>query len=306
VLQPQDVDLNQTVSSLQGMLTRLIREDITLTCELARTPAFVKIDPTQLDQVILNLVLNSRDALPDGGSIRLEVECVRLSDSDVPSDQPIRATDYVRLRVVDDGVGIAPEVRGHLFEPFFTTKEPGKGTGLGLASVYGIVRQSNGFIGVVSEPGLGTTFTMHFPAVVAPSSPEKPPVEPAAPAGGGETILLVEDDDAVRVIVGAILRRHGYHVIEAATPGDACQIFQQHGSTIDLLMTDVVMPEVNGPALAQRLVAERPELRVLFISGYANVPSFDAGNPNVSFLSKPFRASVLAAKVREVLTRPRH
>jgi len=142
----------------------------------------VKIDPTQLDQVILNLVLNSRDALPDGGSIRLEVASVRLSDSDVPSDQPIRATDYVRLRVVDDGVGIAPEVRAHLFEPFFTTKEPGKGTGLGLASVYGIVRQSNGFIGVASEPGLGTAFTMHFPAVGAVASLEKPTVAPAAVA----------------------------------------------------------------------------------------------------------------------------
>jgi two-component system cell cycle sensor histidine kinase/response regulator CckA len=306
VLQPKEVDLNQAVSSLQGMLTRLIREDITLTCELARTPAFVKIDPTQLDQVILNLVLNSRDALPDGGSIRLEVACVRLSDSDVPSDQPIRATDYVRLRVVDDGVGIAPEVRAHLFEPFFTTKEPGKGTGLGLASVYGIVRQSNGFIAVASEPGLGTAFTMHFPAVGAAASLEKPAIGPGAMAGGGETILLVEDEDAVRVIVGATLRRHGYDVIEVATPHGACEVFEQLGSSIDLLMTDVVMPEMNGPALAQRLVAERPELRVLFISGYANVPSFDAGNPNVSFLSKPFQSSALAAKVREVLTRPRH
>jgi PAS domain S-box-containing protein len=306
VLQPKEVDLNQTVGSLQGMLTRLIREDIRLSCDLARTPAFVKIDPTQLDQVILNLVLNSRDALPDGGSIRVEVACVRLSDSDVPSDQPIRATDYVRLRVVDDGVGIAPEVRAHLFEPFFTTKEPGKGTGLGLASVYGIVRQSNGFIGVVSEPGLGTTFTMHFPAVGAAARPERPPVQSPASPGGGETILLVEDEDAVRVIVGATLLRHGYHVIEAATPRGACEIFDQQGSSIDLLVTDVAMPEMNGPALAQRLVAERPELRILFISGYANVPSFDAGNQNVSFLSKPFQASVLAAKVREVLTRPRH
>jgi two-component system cell cycle sensor histidine kinase/response regulator CckA len=306
VLQPKEVDLNQAVGSLQGMLTRLIREDITLTCELARTPAFVKIDPTQLDQVILNLVLNSRDALPDGGSIRLEVACVRLSDSDIPSDQPVRATDYVRLRVVDDGVGIAPEARAHLFEPFFTTKGPGKGTGLGLASVYGIVRQSNGFIGVASEAGRGTTFTMHFPAVGAPASLEKPTAAPGALTGGGETILLVEDEDAVRIIVGATLRRHGYDVIEAATPRGACEIFEQRGSSVDLLMTDVVMPEMNGPALAQRLVAQRPELRVLFISGYANVPSFDAGNPNLSFLSKPFQASVLAAKVREVLTRPRH
>ena len=305
VLLPKDVDLNQTVVSLQGMLTRLIREDITLTYELAPTSAVVKIDPTQLEQVILNLVLNSRDAMPAGGSIRLEVARVRLSDRDVPSDQPVHASECVRLRVVDNGVGIPPEVRAHIFEPFFTTKELGKGTGLGLASVYGIVRQSNGLISVESEPGQGTTFTMHFPAVASTAHIDEPAATPTASGGGRETILLVEDEDSVRVIAAAVLRRQGYQVLEASTPTIAADIFEERGDSIDLLLTDVVMPEMSGPALAQRLVAARPRLRVLFISGYADVASLDTGNPHTSFLSKPFQASMLATKVREALSKPR-
>ena len=306
VLVPKDVDLNQTVSNLRGMLTRLIREDIALTCELSQAPALIKIDPTQLEQVILNLVLNARDALPSGGSISLEVARVRLSEQEVPPDQPAHAVEYVRLRVVDNGVGIAADVRAHLFEPFFTTKEIGKGTGLGLASVYGIVRQSNGFISVESEPGHGTAFTMHFPAVGASEAVGEPMRQPSAPASGGrETILLVEDEDAVRAIASTILRRQGYEVLEASTPGIAWDLFEQHRSSIDLLLTDVIMPEMHGPALAQRLIAERPELRVLFISGYADMASLNAGSPNVSFLSKPFQASMLAAKVREALAKLR-
>ena len=302
MLLPRAVDLNQTVLGLQSMLTRLIREDIALTYELAPAPAVVKIDPTQVEQVILNLVINSRDAIPAGGSIRLEIARVRLSEVEVPCDQLTHAAEYVRLRVIDDGVGISPEVRTHLFEPFFTTKGIGKGTGLGLASVYGIVRQSNGFIGVESEPGRGATFTMHFPAVAATEPVDGPAVAASAPTGGRETILLVEDEDAVRAIVSAVLRRLGYQVIEASSPLRACEIFDEHGADIDLLLTDVVMPEMNGPSLAQRLVALRPGLRILFISGYADV-SFDAVGPNVGFLTKPFEASALAATVREVLSR---
>ena len=276
------------------MLTRLIREDISLTYELSPGPAIVKIDPTQLEQVILNLVLNSRDALPTGGSIRLEVAHARLSDHEVPSDQPMRAGEYVRLQVIDDGVGIPPEVQSHIFEPFFTTKELGKGTGLGLASVYGIVRQSNGLITVESQPGRGTTFTMHFPAVGIPGRSEHSPASSTATsANGRETILLVEDEDAVRVIAAAILRRQGYHVLEAGAPGAAIELFDQFGPRIHLLLTDVVMPGMNGPALAQRLVAKKPDLHVLFISGYADVASLDTGNPNIRFLSKPFQASAL-------------
>jgi two-component system cell cycle sensor histidine kinase/response regulator CckA len=302
VLVPREVDLNETVLNLQSMLTRLIREDISLTYELAPIPALVKIDPTQVEQVILNLVINSRDAMPAGGSIRLEVARVLLAEVEVPSDHATHAREFVRLRVIDDGVGISPEVRAHLFEPFFTTKEVGKGTGLGLASVYGIVRQSNGFIGVESEPGLGATFTMHFPAVATTEPIDGPTVVSSAPTGGCETILLVEDEDAVRAIVSAGLRRQGYHVLETASPRRAIEMFEKDRTEIDLLLTDVVMPEMNGPSLAQRLVAIRPALRILFMSGYADV-AFDAGGQNVGFLSKPFPATTLAAKVRELLSR---
>ena len=307
VLMPKEVDLNQTVTGLRSMLTRLIREDIRLSCDVASAPAHVKIDPNQIEQVILNLVLNARDALPSGGEIKIDVARVRATEADVPLDQPMPGGDYVRLRVSDDGVGIPPEVRAHLFEPFFTTKELGKGTGLGLASVYGIVRQSNGFISVTSAAGVGTTFTMYFPSVAVAVPADEPAAAPAAQADSRETILLVEDEDAVRVIISAVLRRQGYQVLEASTPRGACDIFEQHAREIDLLLTDVVMPEMNGPALAQRLVAVRPELRVLFISGYADVASpLDAENPNISFLSKPFQASVLANKVKDILKRPRH
>jgi two-component system cell cycle sensor histidine kinase/response regulator CckA len=304
VLMPKNVDLNATVSGLQSMLIRLIRADITLSCTLSAVPAIVRIDPTQIEQAILNLVLNARDALPAGGQIGLEVAVVRQSEVDTPPEMGWHGGDLVRLRVIDNGVGMSPEARAHLFEPFFTTKDVGKGTGLGLASVYGIVRQSKGLITVASEPGRGSVFTMHFPV----ASGGDPVAEPAhgnlAPARAQETLLLVEDEAAVRVIISAILRRHGYSVIEAATARAACEVFAQR-TDIDLLLTDIVMPDMNGPALAQRLIGLRPELRVLFISGYAEMltpPSSD--NPNVGFLSKPFPASALTARVAELLARP--
>ena len=304
MLVPKEVDLNDAIGSLRGMLARLIRADISLTCALHDGPALIKIDPTQLEQIVINLVLNARDGLPGGGTIGLEVARVRLSEVEVPADQPTPAGEYVRLSVSDNGVGISPEARAHLFEPLFTTKELGKGSGLGLAAVYGIVRQSNGFISVDSEPGKGTTFAMHFPALASASDAVRlGGLEPAA--GGRETILVVDDEDSVRALVGAILRRHGYHVLEAATAHAACAFFDKHGAEIDLLLSDVVMPDMNGPTLAQRLVGRRPELRTLFISGYADGGSpIDGGNPNVSFLSKPFQAAALVTRVRELLARP--
>jgi PAS domain S-box-containing protein len=302
VLLPKDVDLNLTVAGLQSMLRRLIREDITLTCELAAAPAVVRVDPTQIDQVILNLVLNARDALPGGGEIRLQVARVARADVDVTPDAAVNAAEYIRLRVVDTGVGIPPETRAHLFEPFFTTKEVGRGTGLGLASVYGIVRQSNGTITVDSEQGRGTTFTMHFPAVVATRADDAPAMPALSPSPGRETILLVEDEDAVRVIIGAVLRRQGYNVLEAASAAVACELYQRHPGRIDLLLTDVVMPGMNGPALAQRLIGLQPDLRVLFVSGYSS-PAVAVGsdNPLVGFLGKPFHATALAERVRRLL-----
>ncbi len=307
ILMPKDVDLNQTVASLQNMMGRLIRADIALVCDLAPAPAVVRIDPTQIEQVILNLVLNARDALPAGGEIRLDVSIVPRSQVEAADLQLANAGEYVRLRVVDNGVGIPPDVRAHLFEPFFTTKDLGKGTGLGLASAYGIVRQSNGVITVESEAGHGTVFTMHFPMVQ--ETPERAaPEASVAPLGAAsETILLVEDEDVVRVIISAVLRRHGYNVVEAPGARVACEIFAGRGNDIDLLLTDIVMPDMGGPALAQRLIGIRPELRVLFISGYADtLTPPGGGNPNVGFLSKPFQASTLAARVGEMLAGPAH
>jgi two-component system cell cycle sensor histidine kinase/response regulator CckA len=229
------------------------------------------------------------------------VALVPRSQAGVSPDLPSHVGDYVQLRVVDNGVGIAPEVRAHLFEPFFTTKEVGRGTGLGLASVYGIVRQSNGFIAVESEPGRGSVFTMHFPVAPAAGERRSAPAATAQPGGTREAILLVEDEEAVRVVIGAVLRRHGYNVVEASGARIACEIFAQR-SDIDLLLTDVVMPDMSGPALAQRLIGLRPELRVLFISGYSDMlTSPGADNPNVGFLSKPFQASALTARVGQML-----
>jgi PAS domain S-box-containing protein len=304
VLVPKDVDLNQTVAGLQAMLVRLIRADITLTCALAPAPAIVRIDPTQIEQAILNLVLNARDALPGGGEIRLEVSLVRRSQVDAPPDLVWHGGDLVRLRVADNGVGLSPEARAHLFEPFFTTKDVGKGTGLGLASVYGIVRQSNGFLTVESEPDAGSTFTMHFPAAPPAARLTEPAAVVAETGRGIETVLLVEDEDSVRAIVSAVLRRQGYQVLETSGARMACEIFAER-QDIDLLLTDVIMPDMNGPALAQRLIGLRPELRVLFMSGYADMTSPPGGDsPNVGFLSKPFQASALTARVAQMLARP--
>ena len=304
VLMPKDVDLNLTVSGLQSMLVRLIRADITLSCLLAPAPAIVRVDPTQIEQAILNLVLNARDAIPAGGEIRMEVSLVRRSQLDALPDLGWLAGDLVRLRIVDNGVGISPEARAHLFEPFFTTKEVGKGTGLGLASVYGIVRQSNGVISVESQPGEGSIFTMHFPVAVPTIGIRQPSQTGAPPEPAHEVVLVVEDEHAVRAIISEVLRRAGYRVIEAPDARVACEVFAQRDD-IDLLLTDVVMPGMNGPALAQRLIGLRPELRVLFISGYSNLQAPPGGdNPNVGFMSKPFQASALTARVAQMLARP--
>ena len=299
VLQPREVDLNLSLSGLKPMLRRVLREDIALVIEGARTPALVTIDPHQIEQAVLNLVLNSRDALPMGGAIRVDIAHVTLSPDEMPAERRDAAGLYVRLRVIDNGTGITQDVRAHLFEPFFTTKEAGKGTGLGLASVFGIVHQSGGFIVVDSPASGGTIFTLYFPAIgVATAQPE-----PSA-AAGRETVLLVEDEDAVRVVIGALLRRHGYQVIEAATPRGALEIFPHHADEIDLLLTDIVMPDMNGPALAQRLVSTKPGLRILFISGYADAAKSAVSGPNISFLAKPFQESALTRTVRELLDRP--
>jgi nitrogen-specific signal transduction histidine kinase/ActR/RegA family two-component response regulator len=305
VLMPEDVDLGRTLTGLREMLTRLVREDIAIVYDVPATPATVHVDPAQIEQVIVNLVLNARDGLAPSGRIEIGVARVARSEIELPPDAQATPAEYIRLRVSDDGAGISPEAQLRLFEPFFAAKELGRGTGLGLASVYGIVRQSGGFIKVTSQNGTGTTIAVYFPEA-SPVSANTPGRRQASDlVDGNETILLVEDEDAVRAIVMAVLSRQGYRVLEAPTPAVACDLFDRYGDEIDMLLTDVVMPGMNGPALAQQLVGRQPGLKVLFISGYADLAvTLDANNPNVSFLSKPFQAAALSARVRDILNRP--
>jgi CheY-like chemotaxis protein len=285
------------------MLLRVIREDIRLTIQPASRPATVLIDPHDVEQLLLNLVINARDALPMGGQITIDLEV---------GDYPIEASDtsdtapreVVRLRVSDTGMGMTPEVRARLFEPFFTTKDVGQGTGLGLAFVDGVVRHHHGAIEVASTPEHGTTFSIYLPIACAPSATESaaaPVAAPPAVVRADATILLVEDESPVRALTGRVLERVGYRVLSAATPADACALFDAHAAEVTLLVTDVVMPEMHGPALAQRLVARRPDLRVLFMSGYSDAIPESTGTHRMAFLRKPFVGAHLVTAVETLL-----
>jgi signal transduction histidine kinase/CheY-like chemotaxis protein len=301
---PTKLDLNQTINELRDMLARVIREDITLDIVLAGRPAWVLIDPHEVEQVVLNLVLNARDAMPSGGCIRIEISHATLH-ADMPAVQPPPSSgQFVRIGVTDTGTGIAPDVREHLFEPFFTTKDAGKGTGMGLASVDGIVRHNRGAITLDTKPGRGSTFSVYFPAVsedfTAPSRSATPSV--AAVPITSTTILLVEDEDPLRAVVARMLGQAGYRVLDARTPTEACELFDRHKDKIALLLTDVVMPEMNGPALAQRLVMVQPELRVLFVSGYTEeLPVLNTPAGKSKFLAKPFTSATLLTAVADLL-----
>ena len=262
----------------------------------------IRADPSQLEQVILNLVVNARDAMPNGGRLTIQTAEVTLDDAFTDRHPGIRAGAYVVLTVSDTGVGMTAETRSRIFEPFFTTKEPGKGTGLGLASVYGIVKQSDGYISVDSEPGRGATFQIYLPRVDA-ADPGSAPPAPALPMRGtAETILLVEDDPEVRELVAEILGDYGYRVITASRPADAMRLGDGE-ERIDLLLTDVVMPEMSGRELAGQLTARHPELRVLYMSGYSDEVLASRGviDPGIRLLMKPFTSAALTSQVRETL-----
>ena len=298
------VDLNGAVASLLGMLTRVIREDIQLTIAAEPAPGAILIDPHDLEQVLVNLVINARDALPDGGAIRIDTARERIDATNGPPDLAVAPGEYVRLRGGDNGIGMTPEVQSHLFEPFFTTKEVGEGTGLGLAFVDGIARHCGGFVAVETAPAKGTTVSVYFPP--APEAAMEAAPEPPTPQTGarprGATILLVEDEAAVRDLTERMLRAAGHRVLAAATPSQAVALFAEHAGDIDLLLTDIVMPEMHGPVLAQRLVAERPGLPVLFMSGYsAAMPASEIATGTVAFLAKPFSSSRLIAAVGDLL-----
>ncbi len=303
VLAPKVLELDALVTNLEKMLRRLIGEDVELRFAAKASRAAVRADPGQLEQVIVNLVVNARDAMPRGGRLTIETARVDLDAAYAWEHGTVEPGRYVMLAVTDTGVGIDRAAQARLFEPFFTTKEFGKGTGLGLATVYGIVKQSGGYIWVYSEPGRGATFKVYLPCVELAGEPVAAPQPPARALGGTETILFAEDEPAVRNLARRVLEKHGYTLLLAATGRDGVQLAEQHGSPIDLLVTDVVMPEMGGRELAQRLTARQPGLKVLYLSGYTDDAIVHHGvlDAGVAFLQKPFKPDELVRKIREVL-----
>lgn len=302
---PQVIDLNTTVMGALRMLDRLIGEDILLKWQPGADLWSVKIDPSQVDQILANLCVNARDAIDGVGVVAISTRNYTLSDADCHAHPSVAPGDYVSLAVTDDGCGMDLETVGHIFEPFFTTKPLGEGTGLGLASVYGAVRQNGGIIDVQSAVGVGTTFVIHLPRCAA--QVDQTSRDAAAPATlcGHETVLLVEDQQDILDLTTVLLERLGYRVLAAGTPSDAVRLADEHPGPIDLLVTDIVMPEMNGRALATRLLLRRPDLECLFMSGYPAdvIARHGVMDPGVSFIQKPFSVGDFGAKVREALDR---
>jgi nitrogen-specific signal transduction histidine kinase len=303
VVAPEVLDLNGVVESMALMLRRLIGEDVALITLLGPGVIRVRLDPGQLDQVIMNLAVNARDAMPGGGRLTIETRQVLVGPG-AAGAAGVQPGEYVELAIADTGHGMTPEVKARVFEPFFTTKEPGKGTGLGLATVFGIVKQAGGHVSAESQPGAGTRFTVLLPAAearaVAPSAPDAS--SPAAPEGPA-TVLLVEDNDLVRTSTRLLLMRQGYDVIEAASGADALSAAERELRPIHLLLTDVVMPDLGGRDLADEVRQRRPGVKVLYMSGYTDDAVLRHGVSRASdpFLQKPFTLTALARIVRQVL-----
>jgi signal transduction histidine kinase/CheY-like chemotaxis protein len=306
VLSPRLIDLNNIMLNLDTMLRRLIGEDIEVLTVPARDLGTVKADPGEVEQVLMNLALNARDAMPNGGKLTLETSNVQLDSSYAREHQPVEPGPYVMLAVSDTGVGMSAETQAHIFEPFYTTKEPGKGTGLGLSTVYGIVKQSGGYIWVYSETGQGTTFKIYFPRVDQPAQPVSPEKRLAGIQRGTETILLVEDDPQLNQLTSSVLTHCGYKVLTAENPQAGLALCRTHPHEIHLLVTDVIMPKMNGRQLAEEVMKVRPSMRLLFVSGYTSnaIVHYGVLDAGLWFLPKPFSLAALVAKVREVLDAP--
>ena len=296
------LDINAVIHEAGKLLSRVVREDIILSYQTSVSVGLIKADAGQIEQVLMNLVVNARDAMPDGGHITIATDSIALNDKYYMGHEPIPAGDYVMLEVRDTGCGMDEPTKAHVFEPFFTTKQPGKGTGLGLASVYGIVKESGGYVSVGSELGQGTTFKLYFPRVQGQIDSAAPPVD-AESMGGNETILLVEDETALREITVSILQSAGYTVVEADNPATAIQLAETHSGPIHLLLTDVIMPLMSGVELSKRLKAAIPHLKVIFASGYGGdelAKQLSVATDAV-LLSKPFSKNSLLALVHRVL-----
>lgn len=303
VLQPKVLDLNGIVVGLDKLLRRLMDDDIEMKTIVDKDLGTIKADPGQVEQVIMNLVVNARDAMPDGGRLTVETENVELDGAYARDHATVRPGRYVMLAVSDTGVGMSGETIAHIFEPFYTTKESGRGTGLGLSTVYGIVKQSGGYIWVYSEPGEGTTFKVYLPRVDEPAEALPTTKASLADCAGTETILLVEDEPQLRELTRTVLESRGYSVVEAVSPDEAERLAEKYGAKIHLLLTDVIMPGISGRELAKRLSARQPAMRVLYMSGYTYNVIAQGGTleRGVAFLQKPFTPSALIEKVREVL-----
>lgn len=305
ILEPKVLDLNVVVKDMHKMLTRLIGENIDLATRQASDLGIVKADPCQVEQIIVNLVVNARDAMPWGGKVTIETANVTVNNNDSLKHVSVKPGPYVMLAVSDTGCGMDQETQAKIFEPFFTTKEVGKGTGLGLSTVYGIVKQSGGNIWVYSEPEMGTVFKVYLPRVEAPEGDSEKLTAETTAFHGSETILVVEDEDIVRGLTRKILSEGGYNVLDARSGDEAIRLCRDYSGPIDLLLTDVVMPETSGKEVAERLHELRPSARVLFMSGYTDEAIVRHGvlDANVEFIQKPFTWAKLGKKVRNVLDR---
>lgn len=300
---PSVFDLNLVIQNLSQMMPRMIGEDITLTLRLAPSPAYIEADLGQLEQVLMNLVVNSRDAMPSGGELIVETTHVDLDHAYVDAHSSVKPGRYVVLSVSDTGCGMDELTLSHIFEPFFTTKPPGQGTGLGLSAVFGIIKQSNGSILVRSEPGMGTTIRMYLPRIEEKSLPAVKRQDEVVSVGASETILIAEDDDAVRGLVVTILESAGYQVLQAADARQALQLFDAHADSIDMLLTDCIMPGMSGIDLVLNLRSRQPQLKVLLMSGYAlDLIARQSALEWGVILNKPFTRSSLLERVRSVLS----
>jgi signal transduction histidine kinase len=305
-LQTSTVDLNSSVREIEPMLRRLISENIQIVTSLDEGLHRVKVDPTQIEQVLMNLAINARDAMSGGGRLIIETSNVELEETYVTSHPDAKPGPYAMLAISDTGHGMDAETVSHAFEPFYTTKERGKGTGLGLATVYGIVQQSGGHVAVYSEPGRGTTLKVYLPRTEQVETMLPTPVVPDVPHTGSETVVLVEDDSSLRAAIRDLLREGGYTVIAGSSPEASLAAAAAHAGPIHLLLTDLVMPQMSGREATARLRAVRPGVKVLYMSGYANAAAEHSGGlpEHEAFLQKPFSLGALLRKVREVLDLP--